>query len=205
MKTKKTASKSTENSLRLRIILLILLISAIRGFGQDTIRIPVLPAGKSVEITFEVQVVGNPNNPTDTIISSQLVVRGDSIEDTYSYDPEFNFFDTSFATITYTKYESGPTTLEESYNSDLTGFNFRVYPNPNKGIFTLSFELATQANQLQILIFNMQGVELYRNELKNFSGKYRNQFTDITFIPGIHFIYVNVDGISYRNSLLIKP
>jgi hypothetical protein len=205
MKINIKVARKPVNFLKLKLLILILLISGLGCIGQDTIRIPVLPAGKAVQITFEVQINGALLGPSDTVISSQVLVRADSIEDTYSYDPEFNFIDTSFATITYIKSESNPTDLEEKDNFNVTEFNFNVYPNPNNGIFTLSFEQATPAKHLQLSIYNMLGVELFREKLMNFSGKYRRQFTETNFTQGIYFIRVTVDGIIFRKTLVIKP
>lgn len=56
--------------------------------------------------------------------------------------------------------------------------DLRFYPNPNDGKFNLSFNLENKGNT-SITVFDIQGKEIYREELSNFSGAY-NKALDIS-------------------------
>ncbi|MCK4344267.1 MAG: T9SS type A sorting domain-containing protein, partial [Bacteroidales bacterium] len=64
-----------------------------------------------------------------------------------------------------------------------------VYPNPNQGIFNLTFELKEKEN-VMIRIFDMQGRMITIERIDNFVGRYNEQIDLSKESPGIYHLQV---------------
>jgi hypothetical protein len=63
-----------------------------------------------------------------------------------------------------------------------------MYPNPNQGAFTLSFEI--EAGATIISIKNMDDKEVYAEEMPNFNGIFSDRI-DISEHPsGVYFLII---------------
>ena len=76
-----------------------------------------------------------------------------------------------------------------------TDIGLVLYPNPTSGILHLELEKATDA---QVLIYDMQGVEIYRQEF--FSDRVD---IDVAFLDsGVYTVVVSVDGQLVRRKII---
>ena len=169
----------------------ILSLFVINSYCQDTINLGTFPAGATLKISFDVKLAENIEDKSDTIIITNIIFKGDSVRDFYSYDPEVFYFDSTYATVTYFNFvedtTSTPTNSDEiDYQGDILS-DLLVYPNPNNGVFNVEFNLNSKVSSLNLSVYNMLGVEVYKEELKNYQGLFKKQF-DIPFKPGICII-----------------
>jgi|GEM_PF-313438 len=105
-------------------------------------------------------------------------------------------------TITYSYTDANGCTNSESVDisvdpasalDDLADEGFlRVYPNPNDGIFKLTFEL-NEIHTVNIRLYNMVGQMLMTEAVGNMAGEVNHTF-DVTHLPkGSYFVEVEVD------------
>lgn len=77
------------------------------------------------------------------------------------------------------------------------------YPNPNNGKFNLSFELKEKGNT-EINIMNIEGKNVYREFLENFSGTYKNDIDISKNNKGIYFIKVQQSSHSMIKKIIVE-
>jgi Ig-like domain CHU_C associated/Lysyl oxidase len=77
-----------------------------------------------------------------------------------------------------------------------------VFPNPNNGTFTLSFEL-TGNHQVSFAVNTLTGQELYGRNLGDFTGMYREQIS-LDLAKGIYVVDLNVDGKVFHQKLTVQ-
>jgi PKD repeat protein len=72
------------------------------------------------------------------------------------------------------------------------GQPFSISPNPNNGVFDLSFN-AAKSTDYSISIFSIDGKMVYVEELKHFSGAYKKQIDLSVFGAGMYLIRLSGD------------
>ncbi|PBQ31921.1 hypothetical protein CNR22_09110 [Sphingobacteriaceae bacterium] len=81
--------------------------------------------------------------------------------------------------------------------------DLHFYPNPTNGKFNLKFELADKGNT-EITILNGEGILVYNEELKNFSGIYDKEI-DLSKNPkGIYFVKIRQGNHSQLKKLILN-
>jgi hypothetical protein len=78
-----------------------------------------------------------------------------------------------------------------------------IYPNPNPGVFTLTFELKKKEN-VMIRIFNMQGKLVAIDRFDNFVGKYNGQIDLSKESPGIYQLQVVSESGILNKPIIIQ-
>ncbi len=91
--------------------------------------------------------------------------------------------------------------LEEAQQLDLAYLSF--YPNPNDGRFNLTFS-APETGNLRIRIIDIEGKEVYKQKLKNFSGKYDQQIDLSDRSPGIYFLSIEQNDRLVAKKIVIE-
>jgi hypothetical protein len=81
--------------------------------------------------------------------------------------------------------------------------NLKVSPNPNNGIFNLSFEVTNRAD-LSIVLYNQAGQTLYSSSQANFSGRYSRQLRIPNAATGIYLLKVQHDKKNYVVKVAIQ-
>ncbi len=66
---------------------------------------------------------------------------------------------------------------------------FALFPNPNKGNFTVAFELENK-EPLTISVVDVTGKEVYRENVKDFTGSYRNAIDVSAYAKGTYFLNI---------------
>jgi len=90
----------------------------------------------------------------------------------------------------------------EASNSSLPIENLDFFPKPNDGRFTLAFDLPEKGDT-EILILDMNGKEIYQDELSEFSGHYQQQI-DISNQPsGTYILSITQNGKRLADKVII--
>ncbi len=85
--------------------------------------------------------------------------------------------------------------LHESF-----GNPFIIYPNPGKGIFTVTFSGSVTTVFLEL--FSVSGAKLL--EFPVLPGQERTFYFEADFPPGFYIVKITADGISYSGKLIIQ-
>jgi hypothetical protein len=81
--------------------------------------------------------------------------------------------------------------------------DLQFFPNPAAGKFRLSFELP-EGGATAIRIYNMEGKEVYAENLVNFSGRYDNEIDVSKFTPGTYILNILRDGTRIAEKLIVQ-
>jgi endoglucanase len=98
--------------------------------------------------------------------------------------------------------------LEFDYPSSSEALNnmdsdIKLYPNPVKGVFNIEIDI-TQKQYAEIKIFNNQGMEIARKELKDYSGYYITSFDVKELLPGIYYLQISIDERKIIKKIIIE-
>jgi endoglucanase len=94
-------------------------------------------------------------------------------------------------------YPSSTETLK-NVDSDL-----KMYPNPAKDLFNIEMNIM-QKQYVEIKIFNNQGKEITRKELKDYSGYFITSFDLKKHQPGIYYIQISIDERKIIKKMIIE-
>ncbi len=91
-------------------------------------------------------------------------------------------------------------TVKKSEN-DVRDLQFAL--NPAEGIFRLTFELP-EGGATAIRIYNMEGKEVYAENLVNFSGNYDNEIDVSNLTSGMYVLNILRDGTRIAEKLIVQ-
>lgn len=92
---------------------------------------------------------------------------------------------------------------EFSGQSDLALESFTVGPNPNSGMFSLSFDIATKG-ETQIRVLDVNGGTIYKEDLGNFSGTYDKEFDISNFSKGVYFLQISQNDRAFTKKVVTQ-
>jgi hypothetical protein len=81
--------------------------------------------------------------------------------------------------------------------------NWSIYPNPNDGSFTLSFDSST-SETIEIQIFNTLGALVDERRLDVQPGAQQFLISNQNLVSGVYFIMVNSGNTSGMQKLVVK-
>ena len=87
--------------------------------------------------------------------------------------------------------------------SNLDLARFEVGPNPNSGLFNLSFDLPSEGNT-QIRVLDLNGEEIYRESLGNFTGSYNKDFDISKFAKGVYFLQITQGDRAFTKKVVTQ-
>ncbi|MEZ4883651.1 MAG: PQQ-dependent sugar dehydrogenase [Chitinophagales bacterium] len=88
---------------------------------------------------------------------------------------------------------------EETNIEEISAFNFTLFPNPNNGIFTFSWESSSSMTNYQLHIVDIYGKEIYKYE-----GKDSNLPINLTTFPsGMFFLQVQQNQKVWTSKVVI--
>lgn len=102
--------------------------------------------------------------------------------------------------------ENEQKTLESvgiSNENDLDIEEFKFYPNPNDGKFTLDFNLPIKG-LTSIKIYDLSGKEIYSNDLGKFSGLHSENIDISGEAEGIYFLQIKQDRKTINRKIILK-
>lgn len=79
---------------------------------------------------------------------------------------------------------------------------FRAYPNPTTGLLTVEFRAATQPTT--VLLLDLSGRQLFREELNAFSGQYHQQFDLKEFAKGTLLLVVQQGDKLFTERIVLQ-
>lgn len=79
----------------------------------------------------------------------------------------------------------------------------QVFPNPNSGRFTLSFELLT-AHEVNLMVRDLAGKTLIDKQLGKIVGEYNEELVLEGFAKGVYLLEVNVDGNPFHTKVIYQ-
>lgn len=85
--------------------------------------------------------------------------------------------------------------------NDLSVDNFKYYPNPNQGIFDLSFSVP-ETGDTDIMIFDQNGSKVYSERLIDLNGSYNNQIDISDQASGTYYMQVSQNGKTYSKKIV---
>ncbi len=68
--------------------------------------------------------------------------------------------------------------------------DFNIYPNPNEGIFRVSFT-SNPTELIELRVINPLGEELFFDKINSFDGEYDKKISLVNYAKGIYFISLN--------------
>lgn len=80
--------------------------------------------------------------------------------------------------------------------------NVLVYPNPNRGLFTLSF--SGPVAPVLITVNDTQGQTVWRKEVRDFNGSYSEDIDLSNNAKGIYFVNVNINGKTQTQKVIVN-
>lgn len=93
--------------------------------------------------------------------------------------------------------------LGENNKDELSIDKLKFSPNPNNGRFDLSFKL-NEKTPVQIKIFDMQGKEIYNENVTNFTGKYTNNIDISEYGKGVYIMQIIQGSKANAHKVIIK-
>lgn len=92
---------------------------------------------------------------------------------------------------------------EFSGQSDLAMERFSVGPNPNDGTFNLTFELPTEG-KTQLRVLDLNGEEIYTENLGMFRGVYDKDFDISNFAKGVYFLQISQGDRAFTKKVVTQ-
>ncbi len=92
---------------------------------------------------------------------------------------------------------------EFSGQSNLDMARFSVGPNPSNGMFNLSFELPTQG-KTQLRVLDLNGEEIYKEDLGMFRGTYDKDFNISNFAKGVYFLQISQGDRAFTKKVVTQ-
>jgi len=68
--------------------------------------------------------------------------------------------------------------------------DFNIYPNPNEGIFRVSFS-ANSTDLIELRVINPLGEDIFFDQLSSFHGEYDKKINLSNYAKGVYFIKIN--------------
>ncbi|RYD96282.1 MAG: T9SS type A sorting domain-containing protein [Sphingobacteriales bacterium] len=93
-------------------------------------------------------------------------------------------------------------TLQQLSNNDFSLENFTLYPNPNKGSFTVEFN-ADGANEVKIAIHDMRGRQVYNKSYQN-SGLFSGNIQMGSIQTGVYMVTVENGGRKVVKKIVVE-
>ena len=78
-----------------------------------------------------------------------------------------------------------------------------IFPNPNEGIFNLSFDLPNEG-ATSIRIFNSSGRLIYQNDMQKFTGRFNERVDLSSKAKGTYFLAVSQNGKTITKKVITQ-
>jgi len=140
----------------------------------------------------------------DKEVQRQVVIYDNAWIDENGFKEEIHFPEYTIAVVTRT---SGDVEKEESTftpdDVELPIEGPTYFPNPNEGKFRLEFFLP-ERGQTQIQIFDMQGREVFSENLGSFQGAYKNDIDISNLGRGTYILNINQNNLRLAEKIIVN-
>ena len=89
-------------------------------------------------------------------------------------------------------------------NEDFLSENFKVYPNPSQGVFSLILNNLDRSSDLMITIYNVAGQEVFKKEEIIKANSYFGQINLSSSPKGMYILLIKTDQGVYSESISIQ-
>ena len=79
--------------------------------------------------------------------------------------------------------------------------DFKVFPNPTKGLFTIQVENSDFSSKLKVVIYNINGQVIYQKKLDN---KPEYQINLSAYPKGTYFLNISAKKKFYKAEIILK-
>ncbi len=79
-----------------------------------------------------------------------------------------------------------------------------VYPNPNNGVFSVSFRTASLIKHTVITVTDITGRVLSQEAFDNVNGNFKQEFDLSSHAHGVYFVEINADGQKQTSKIVIR-
>ncbi len=86
-------------------------------------------------------------------------------------------------------------------DNDLNVEDFKYYPNPNQGVFDLTFSVS-ETGITDIVIFDQKGKKVYSERLVDLNGTYNNQIDISDQASGSYFMQITQNGKTFSKKII---
>jgi len=162
----------------------------------------VVKLGTSGAIQWQNTIGGSLN---DELWSIQQTSDGGYVLGGYSYsDSTGDKNENSQGNRDYWVVKLGPDTITGiNFESSISNYQLKVYPNPNRGEFTIEINLAN-GQDMELKIVNMLGEEVYFEKLKQFKGTYLKQIDLSTYSTGVYNLQLSSSEGIINKKLIVE-
>jgi len=164
-------------------------------FGQETITVKVLNAGKEIINGFNLAYSVNDRlPPVEQLFSDKVYPNGDTVTVSFNVKADLSKYGiykiASYSINNHDDYTGNDTAYVKVENLSISE-SLSVYPNPFKDQITLYLN-APATEIVKISITSVSGIKLYSTEKSVLKGKNTIPITDARLIPSLY--YLNVRG-----------
>jgi hypothetical protein len=92
------------------------------------------------------------------------------------------------------------TGIEDVTNVD----NLQIFPNPNNGQFTVTFNATKNISDAQLIVTNITGQQVYVEKYSNISNTFSKNINLNGQAAGVYFITLVADGQKSVNKLIVR-
>lgn len=96
-----------------------------------------------------------------------------------------------------------PSKIEEEKLENLEISKLKLFPNPTNGDFNMSFK-SNKAKDIRISITDAKGSEVYEKELKQFKGKFNEDFDLSNQEPGLYFFNIITGNEKETRKIIVQ-
>jgi hypothetical protein len=82
--------------------------------------------------------------------------------------------------------------------------NLQIYPNPNNGQFTVSFNATQSITEARVIVTNITGQEVFSEGYTNINSPFVKNINLVGQAPGVYFISLIADGQKSVNKLIVR-
>ncbi|MCC6186150.1 MAG: T9SS type A sorting domain-containing protein [Chitinophagaceae bacterium] len=82
--------------------------------------------------------------------------------------------------------------------------NLQIYPNPNNGAFTISFNPTQSIKEAKVIVTNMTGQQVFAEQYTNISSQFNKSISLGNQASGVYFITLVADGQKSVNKLIVR-
>ena len=81
--------------------------------------------------------------------------------------------------------------------------NLNIFPNPNMGLFNIEFDLR-QKGKTAVSIYDLEGKEVFSENLGKFSGKYREEVDLTEHSKGVYLLQIRQGDEQFVKKLMVQ-